>query len=271
MIEKKLNLKNFTIPQLVRKAYLEEDDDIYMEYIWELRKRGNDEVLKMAKNLAYSKDPVYRDIAGSILSQIAYKSKSFNGESRHLLGKLLNDPHEDVVTSAIYGLGHRPCLRYCNKLASLVTVSTSLQMREALSFSLGHCRSEKAIDALIRLTHDENFDVRNWATFELAQINDINSQKIRDALYEKLHDSESEVRGEALLGLALRKDERVKEAIIEDLQREFYGSWILTAIVEMPDARYKQYFEKYIVTLNEEDQKAFQRDIEEATQALKEV
>jgi len=261
------NLKKFTPPQLIRKAYIEPDDDIYMDYIHELRIRGNREIFNLAKDLVYSRDSVYRDIAGSILSQIAYKTKSFRGESVHLLGKLLYDKNEDVICSAIYGFGHRKATRYADKLASFAT-STYLDIRQALAFTLGGYENKKAIEALILLMSDEDYYTRNWSTFSLAQISISNTPIIRNALYKNLNDIESEVRGEALLGLASRKDERVKEAIIEDLQKEFYGSWIFTSIVEMPDSRYLKYFDTYIDTISEKDKKAFHHDIEEALEVL---
>jgi hypothetical protein len=92
--------KKPTIPQLIYRAYRETDDEKYMEYIMQLRERGTPEVLEITKKLAYSRDPIKRDMAGSILSQIAYKTKSFKGTAIHLLAKLLNDKHEDVIASA---------------------------------------------------------------------------------------------------------------------------------------------------------------------------
>lgn len=259
-----------TTPQLIHKAYHEDNDDIYMDYIHELRTIGNDEVFNRAKVLVYSKDFVYRDIAASILSQIAYKSKTFKGESIHLLSRLLNDKNEDVIASSIYAFGHRKCTRYADKLASFAT-SKSLQIKEALAFALGGYENQKSIDALILLMKDENYDVRNWSTFSLAQITETNTQKIRNALFENLGDKEKEVRGEALLGLALRKDKRTQEAILEDLQHTFYGSWVFSSIVEMPDSRYMQYFDTYVDSLDDEDKKAFKSDIEEARLALRKI
>ena len=261
-------LEKLTTKQLILKAYHEENDDTYMEYIHILRLRGNDEVFQLTKKLAYSKDSVYREIAASILSQFGYKIKCYKGESVHLLSKLLHDKNEDVVCTTIYAFGHRKCTRQADKLASFVT-SKSLQIKEALSFALGGYENQKCIDALIVLMQDKNYDVRNWSTFSLAQITETNTQSIRDALFKNLSDEESEVRGEALLGLALRKDERVKDAIIEELQKPFYGSWIFDAIEEMPDNRYLPYFENYIKTLDEEDKKAFSSDIENVRKILK--
>ena len=260
-------LEKLTTKQLILKAYHKENDDTYMEYIHILRLRGNDEVFQLTKKFTYSRDNIYRQIVASILSQFGYKTKLHKGESVYLLSKLLNDKNEDVVCTTIYAFGHRKCTRYADKLASFVR-SNSLQIKEALSFTLGGYENQKCIDALMILMQDENYDVRNWSTFSLAQITETNTQSICDALFKNLSDAESEVRGEALLGLALRKDERVKDAIIEDLQKPFYGSWIFTAIEEMPDKRYLPYFENYIKTLDEEDKKAFGSDIKQARESL---
>lgn len=263
-------LEKLTTKQLIVKAYAEENEDKYMEYIHILRSRGDNEVFELTKKLVYSKDSVYRDISASILSQFSYKTKLHKGESVYLLTKLLYDKDEAVITSAIYAFGYRKCTRHANKLASFGT-SQSLQIKEALAFSLGGYENQKCIDALILLMKDENDYVRNWSTFSLAQITEINTEKIRNALFENLDDEEKEVRGEALLGLALRKDERTKEVILEDLQHSFYGSWVFDSIVEMPDSRYIQYFDTYADSLDDEDKKAFRLDIERARLALKEM
>jgi len=118
---KKINLKKLTVPQLIKKAYYEEDEDIYTDYIFELRKRGNSEILNLIRDLVYSKDAIYREIAGGILSQFAYKTKSFKGERIYLLGRLLDDKNEDVISSAIYGFGHIKATLYGDKLASFAT------------------------------------------------------------------------------------------------------------------------------------------------------
>jgi len=256
-----------TAKQLISKAYHTEDEDIYMSYINQLRERGDDEVFQLTKELVYSKDSVYREISASILSQFGYKTKLYRGESIYLLAKLLHDKDEDVVSKAIYGFGHRRCTRYADKIASFVS-STSLPIREALAFSLGGYENQKSIDALILLMQDENYHVRNWSTFSLAQITESNTPKICDALYKNFFDENLEVRGEALLGLALRKDKRAIDAIVEDLQKPFYGSWIFSAIHEMPHELYIPYFLTYIEHLSREDKEAFSDEIDEAELAL---
>ena len=256
-----------TAKQLISKAYHTEDEDIYMSYINQLRERGDDEVFQLTKELVYSKDSVYREISASILSQFGYKTKLYRGESIYLLGRLLHDSSEGVVSTAIYGFGHRRCTRYTDKLVSFVS-SQSIAIREALAFSLGGYENQKSIDALILLMQDENHNVRNWSTFSLAQITESNTPKICDALYKNFFDENLEVRGEALLGLALRKDKRAKDAIIEDLQKPFYGSWIFSAIQEMPHESYIPYFSIYIEHLDIADKEAFSDEIYKAKLAI---
>ncbi len=157
-------LEKLSTKQLILKAYHEEDENIFMEYMHILRLRGNKEVFQLTKKLAYSKDNIYREIAASILSQFGYKTKLHKGESVHLLGKLLNDKNEDVVATAIYGFGHKKCTRYADKLASCISYQ-SLQIKEALSFTLGGYADSKSVDTIIQLMTDKNDDVRDWLHF----------------------------------------------------------------------------------------------------------
>ena len=265
----KNKLKKLTSPQLIYTAYRNiENEDIYWECVSILRTRGTKEIFHITKVLVYSQDDLYRQLSADILAQFAYKTKLFQGECIYLLAKLMHDKNECVITEAIYGLSYRRALYYHKDLSNLAT-HTSTDIREAVAHALGGMETKEAIDTLILLMKDKNFEVRNWSTFSLAQINETNTQAIRDALFGNLDDEESEVRGEALLGLARRRDERSKDAILVDLQKPFYGSWIFDAIVEMHDSRYLAYFESYIETLKEDDLKAFNNDIEKAKKSLK--
>ena len=48
-------------------------------------------------------------------------------------------------------------------------------------------------------------------------------------MLDRINDDDPEIRGEALIGLASRKDERIKEAIQNELSGEFYGDWAVEA------------------------------------------
>ena len=60
-------------------------------------------------------------------------------------------------------------------------------------------------------------DCRNWATFALGALSELDSPAIREALAARLADADDEVRGEAIGGLAKRQDERAVDAILGEL------------------------------------------------------
>lgn len=78
----------------------------------------------------------------------------------------------------------------------------------------------KVADVLIELTRDDKDDVRNWATFGLGQLQDLDYPALRDALAARLDDPHDETRGEAWVGLAKRGDDRAKPAVLTELARD---------------------------------------------------
>jgi HEAT repeat protein len=69
---------------------------------------------------------------------------------------------------------------------------------------------------VIALSCDEDSNVRDWATFGLGSIIDIDSTAIREALLARLKDDDDETRIEAIEGLALRGDARVVPVILRE-------------------------------------------------------
>lgn len=112
-------------------------------------------------------------------------------------------------------------------------------MRFSVVHGLGGHNDPSAINGLIRLTQDEDPEVRNWTAFELGTISDANSPEIRNALVSMLNDECDEARGEALVGLAKRHDHRVLAPLIRELEGEFYGSWCMEAAQLLGDPQLK--------------------------------
>jgi len=71
---------------------------------------------------------------------------------------------------------------------------------------------DAVIAALMRLTHDEEFEVRNWACFGLGDVGAA-SPAATDALAARLADSDNDTRCEALLALARTDDPRAGAAL----------------------------------------------------------
>ena len=92
-------------------------------------------------------------------------------------------------------------------------------VRYAVTRSLGGCPEESAIRALIELSRDQDFEVRNWATFGLGSLTEADSKEIRQALADRLSESNEEIRGEALVGLVERHDQRAIVPLIRELNQ----------------------------------------------------
>jgi HEAT repeat protein len=86
-------------------------------------------------------------------------------------------------------------------------------------------KDESAIAALIELTRDGNRDVRDWATFGLVAMIDVDTPPIRDALRARLTDEDGDTRHEALGGLARQKD---ADAIV------MIGDWLMRGEISEP-------------------------------------
>ncbi|MBT2407687.1 MULTISPECIES: HEAT repeat domain-containing protein [unclassified Streptomyces] len=71
------------------------------------------------------------------------------------------------------------------------------------------------IRALIKLTRDQDPDVRNWATFTLGFQAEVDSPAIRAALWERTTDENADAREEGIRGLARRHDPRTVPLLAE--------------------------------------------------------
>jgi HEAT repeat protein len=132
-------------------------------------------------------------------------------------------------------VGHRRDKRAIGPLSQLVNYPDA-EVRHGVACALGHFDDDVAINGLIQLSADADDDVRNWATFSLGSLIQRDQPEIRAALFERTCEDDGEIRGEAVVGLALRQDERVLDLVRAELQGEYAGSWVLEAAELMGDA-----------------------------------
>jgi len=90
-----------------------------------------------------------------------------------------------------------------------------------------------AADILVYLSRDEDEDVRDWATFGIGALGQVDSPAIRDALIDRLEDSFEDARLEAIAGLAQLKDERVLPSLLSALDQTKVPDVIVEAAIEM--------------------------------------
>jgi HEAT repeat protein len=193
-----------------------------------LHYRGGADELKAGLDLLNSADAQERAAGADVLSQLGWEDRTFLEESVDALLDKLRDADDQVVQAAIFALGHRASPRAIEALLPFGD-HPSADFRYAAVHGLMPHDTPVVVNALIKLSTDEDRDVRNWATFTLASQFESDSPALRAALQDRVADPDPEVRGEALLGLARRRDTSVTSAVQRELEGEFRGDWAVEA------------------------------------------
>ncbi len=239
------NLKNDSrsTKEIIKLAALEEDEDNYWNLVRILHGRGGDEEFVAASRLCESQSSKERSLGVDILAQLGTSQKTWTQQSGDILLKLLSsEENSDVLASIGYAFGHLKDSRGVLPLVKFKNHSNA-DVRMGVVLGLISQEDELAIQVLIELSSDEDKDVRNWATFGLGSQIETDTQAIRDALFVRVisetgeDDTIAEIRGEALLGLALRKDERVINPLIVELKSGCVGMLAAEAAKVMGDTR----------------------------------
>jgi hypothetical protein len=153
----------------------------------------------------------------------------------------LLDEHDDpvVIAAIVNALGQA-----WDEDASLAALRFADHPDPAVRFAVavatpGGVDSAPAIaavtDALIRLTRDDDDEVRNWATFGIGSVLPLDSVEVRDALFARTADSAPDVRAEALVGLAHWRDRRALPLVREQLSATSAGSLVFEAAHYLAD------------------------------------
>ena len=142
---------------------------------------------------------------------------------------MLPDEQEVGVLNAIgVGLGHRHDARGVEPLSRL-REHPHEDVRYGVVMGLAGQNDPLAIQTLIGLTRDEVTIVRDWATFTLGVLCDLDTPAIREALWQRTDDLDDNTRHEALVGLAQRHDERIVPKLIVELQADTVYSLAIEA------------------------------------------
>jgi len=205
----------------------DESDSVYWEAMWAIRRRITEEVFKSAQSLCESECSLEQRIGCDVLAQLGGAERPFASNSYPLVASVLrksSDP--DTLTSAISALGWLGDLRGVDLVLPYLGHEDS-DVRYWVTQSLTALHADqRSIDGLIRLTADSSVEVRDWATFGLGSLTDVDSPEVRDALVARLADDDAIVRGEALVGMAKRQDARVIEPLRQAFEEGTYGQRI---------------------------------------------
>lgn len=203
------------------------------------------QVLERALAWSRDDDPLLRSLAADVLARLAWEDGyPFRGESEPALLRMLDDDETAVVASALHALGHLDL----GDTEGLVRFAThdEANVRYALVCAIGGREHEAARRTLIQLSEDADSDVRDWATFGLGSMTDIDSPEIRDALASRLDDDDADTRCEAMLGLAERGDERAVPHIERELASDEVGQLAIDAAAALADPRFLPHLESLL-------------------------
>ncbi len=214
--------------ECLRLTAIEREEDVRWEIIRELSiERATRSIFERALQLAASKTPSECLVGIDVLNDFGPDANfPWRDETTAVLVGGLENAADDVVCSALSALGKfgpTAAVDAVCDLAGCHDDQTRLFVAQALpSFirRLAHGGSDRALEALVRLTTDGVAVVRDWATFGLGSQTDVDTPQARVALAARLDDLDANTRDEALAALARRHDRRAVPALLRALDAE---------------------------------------------------
>jgi HEAT repeat protein len=212
-------------------------------FVYLLQCRGDQEVLNQSLILTQSSNLEERQLGIHTLGQLGIPNRTFPDDCLTTLVELLGHEFDPLILRDIcIALGHlndprsiEPQLKFC--------LHPDWEVRYGVVHGLSGHEDERAIAALINLSADAHPQVRNWATFGLGTLTEVDTPAIRSALYQRFitedveDDGTAEIYGEALVGLANRKDERILPRLIEELMSDRVSTLAIEAAEALADER----------------------------------
>ncbi len=233
-----MSRKNWTNEKVFYRLVNNRSESTYMDNIGELRSRPTKVTFEQCIQFLKSNDPKKRIIAIDIMAQLGKSPRPFLTETIPLFLELLaSENKEMVIWSTLHALGHN------NDDLNEIDIPRLTKFKEykntnirlGLVHSLLGIEYKLAIDSLIYLSSDSQPSVRDWATFGLGTLIEVNNKKIREALWQRVKDPSGDIKFEALLGLAKRKDKRIYDTIHRELKDGEHGTLLFEAIEELND------------------------------------
>lgn len=242
------------------------ETDAGIHAIVTLHYRGGQTEFEIGRRLATSTAAAERLAGADILGQLGWERKTFLNESVPVLIGLLQDHDAQVVRSAALALGYRNDPR---AIPYLLAIRSHPDAGARFGVSAGlSCHDDlDAIAGLIYLSRDPDDGTRDWATFGLGKQTSLDTPELRDALAARLTDTDAEIRGEAIIGLALRQDDRARPAIEAALRGPFFGDWPLEAAEHLASPAWIPLIELHRQAADPEDTIRFASSFETALAA----
>jgi len=233
-----MSRKNWTSEKIFNRLLQNKTQKTYWNNISELRRRPNQEVFEKAYLLAKSDIDKQKIIGLHVLQQLGFNPRYNKKQTIELHFDLLEKAQtNNILRSIFHGIGHNNeelTDKQISKLLEFKNIKTE-SLKHALISALSGIENMNAIEALIHFSEDKSSSIRNWATFGIGSLIELDNTEIRNALWNRVRDHDFDTKSEAIVGLANRKDKRVKQIIMNELENESYGTLLLEAIVTIND------------------------------------
>ncbi len=220
LLEEALGLRTPATELVARAAPyrdVDEDGETWWAAVHALQKRHDDETFEAAEELCDSGDPLDREFAVDVLAQFGYdaKDRPFRDRSLAILRRLARtEPEPGVVDALLCAIAHHADPEALPEVLEIVDRPGHRPSRKdamALAAVLPP-DDEEGLARLVRLTEEDDAEVRDWATMGLAGL-DADTPRIREALAARLADRDITTVAEAVRGLADRGDRRAIDGI----------------------------------------------------------
>lgn len=212
-----------------RALALGTDNEEAWLHIETLRKIGSDDVFRIASEFCRSTLASKRSIGVCVLAQVGDAGQSRQKAVADIIAELIAKENDtEVVTSLISAISFQNITAAIPWLIEKsLSADEDIRWRIAWALPLGLAQDaphyDEVISALIRLSRDDEPQVRDWATFSLATQIDDGSELVASTLLNRVEDCDFDTRSEALVGLARRADLRVIPYLCNELCSDRVG------------------------------------------------
>lgn len=244
-----MDLINYSIEKLFERLLNNKSNKNYWNFIGELRKRKEEGIFERSIELTKSEIAKEKIIGINILAQFGFPRLHSKEILKRYFDLLKTETDKNVISSILYGIGHNNDNLSEKQINIICDYKNhkSVNVRYSLVYALLSIDKIKPIDTLIELSRDKDSDIRNWATFGIGTQIETDNKIIREALWERVSDKDKITRFEAIVGLAKRKEENIKEILKKELlEIDEFGNLILEAIEEFDDKEFVTLIEEQI-------------------------
>lgn len=225
------SFKRMTLNDLIELAVLEHGDDSPAMFL--LKTLSSEDALEAAQSLVRKPNPARRIVGIRMLS--GKVGVVFNRQAVKVMRTLVKAERDELVLVDIVCSMHSLKVAHRSLLLEPFIHLANSDVREAVAYSLTGERDDLAIRCLTKLSSDPVVAVRGWAVLGLGPMIEMDTCEIRSALYARSDDDDSEVKGDALIGLAMRGDQRVCSHIAKELNAQTVGVQAVEAASELGD------------------------------------